>query len=472
MKRELFGEEKISSALFTDLYELTMAYGYWKSGWEKKEALFYLYFRKEPFRGSYAVASGLETIIQFLEGFQFSSSDIAYLSSLKDSLQRPLFEKDFLTYLRNLKFSLDIDAVEEGDIVFAQEPLVRVKGPILQAQILESILLNGINFQTLIATKASRICFAAEGDEVIEFGMRRAQGYNGALSASRAAFIGGCRATSNVLAGKIFSIPVKGTMAHSWVMTFDKEEEAFTRFAEIFPGSAFFLVDTFDTKRGIEAAIRAARFLKKKKISLLGVRLDSGDLFSLSVYARKRFQEEGFFKVSIMASNELSEQKIQELKRKKAPISIWGVGTHLVTAKQQPALQGVYKLSCVQNERGVWENKVKISDQKQKSTFPGFLQVRRKYERGEMGADLLFDEREENIPPSFVKGRPLLVPIYRKGRLVYTLPSLANIQKRARQEVQTLPQELRQLFPKEKYTVKIAESLQSERERKRKELQL
>ncbi len=456
------------SILFTDLYELTMAYGYWKKGWSERGAIFYLCFRKEPFSGGYALASGLESVIEFLENFQFSSSDIAYLSSLTDSQKKPLFEEAFLSFLQKMKLSLDIDAVEEGELVFPQEPLIRVKGSILQAQIIESFLLNTLNFETLIATKASRICFAAKQDEVVEFGMRRAQGYSGAIQASRASFIGGCRSTSNVLAGKIFSIPVKGTMAHSWVLSFETEEEAFLYFAEVFPGSVFFLVDTFDTKKGIETAIRAALFLQKKGVPLLGIRLDSGDLLELSLYAKKRLEQEGLSQVMIMASNELNEYKIEELKKKGAPISIWGVGTHLVTAKDQPSLEGVYKLSSIEDKKGIWKSKFKLSEEMGKSTYPGELQVKREFHNERMVKDYLFDEKEPLS--SKIQGTSLLVPIYRKGKLVYKRPSLAQVQEKARKKLEALPENFRILSPEKPYPVEVAKSLQEKREKKKKEL--
>ena len=267
-------------SLLTDLYQLTMAYGYWKTGSAEHEAVFHLFYRQNPFGGKYAIACGLQDVIDFLEGFKFTNSDLDYLSSLKDAKGQALFEDDFLDYLLHLKFSCDIDAVEEGTIIFPHEPLLRVKGPLLQAQFIETFLLNSINFQTLIATKSARIIAAAKGDPVHEFGLRRAQGIDGGLSASRAAYIGGCAATSNVLAGKIYGIPVKGTHGHSWVMSFEDEEEAFEAYAKAMPDNCVFLVDTFDTIKGIKKAIKIAKKLRQNGHSFLGIRLDSGDLLS------------------------------------------------------------------------------------------------------------------------------------------------------------------------------------------------
>jgi len=251
--------------LLTDLYQLTMAYGYWKAGMTQREAVFNLFFRRNPFKGGYAIACGLSYVIDFLENFDISDEDVAYLSTLKGNDDKPLFEPEFLEYLQELEFTCDVDAVEEGSVVFPQEPLIRIKGSLIQCQILETLLLNMVNFQSLIATKSSRICLAARGEEVLEFGLRRAQGIDGGLAASRAAYIGGCAATSNVLAGKLFGIPVKGTHAHSWVMSFESEIDAFETYAEALPNNCIFLVDTYDTVEGVKHAITNS---KKKGISL------------------------------------------------------------------------------------------------------------------------------------------------------------------------------------------------------------
>ena len=406
------------TALLTDLYEITMAYGYWKEGLSSMEAVFHLFFRKKPFGGEYAVAAGLGTALELLDKFHFSESDLKYLESLQ------LFEPKFLEELSKFKLTCDIDAVPEGTMVFPYEPLLRVKGPIIQAQLLESLLLNVINFQTLIATKASRICKAAAPDSVVEFGLRRAQGIDGALSASRAAFIGGCTSTSNVLAGKMFGIPVKGTHAHSWIQAFSSEMEAFEAWARCMPHNLVFLLDTYDTLR---AAKRVVEVAKKFKLEKFGVRLDSGELATLSRAVRKILDDGGFKKAFIMATNELNEELITDLKKQGACIDLWGVGTHLVTGQTQPALDGVYKLAAVRNSRpDPWIFKVKKSEQTAKGTDPGILQVRR-YDN----EDVIYNT-EGSSPRA--GGEDLLIPALKNGKQVKQ-PSLDEIQKHAQQQL-------------------------------------
>jgi nicotinate phosphoribosyltransferase len=464
-----------SLALLTDLYQLTMVYGYWKSGIAERQAVFHLNFRRWPFKGGYAIAAGLDTAIQFIQNFRFSSSDLSYLGELKDALGHPLFEKGFLDFLSKFAFSCDIDAVAEGTLVFPYEPMVRVKGPIWQAQLLESPLLNLINFQTLIATKAARICLAAHPDPVIEFGMRRAQGVDGAISASRAAFIGGCVATSDVIAGKIFGIPVRGTHAHSWIMAFEDEMEAFEMFAKVMPTNCIMLIDTFDSIEGVKRAINVARLLKSRGFELSGVRLDSGDLARLSIEVRAILDREGFSKAAIMASNELDEYLIRDLKQQGAKISIWGVGTNLVTGKDQPALDGVYKLSAVQNGKGKWVYKLKLSEQTAKATNPGILQVRRYFDGKHFVADAIFDEpmgmdgtaqvvdyfdpAKRFVPKEKMSYRDLLIPIFRAGKLVYTSPSLQEIQTHAKKELDALPEALKRFTNPQLYFVGMEKKL-------------
>lgn len=399
-------------ALLTDLYELTMAYGYWKSGMQNFDAVFHLFYRTNPFGGQYAIAAGLKTVIDFLDQFQFSDSDLDYLEKLD------LFERAFIDYLSTLKFSCDVDACAEGTMVFPYQPLVRVKGPILQAQLVESALLNAVNFQTLIATKASHVCKAAKGDRVVEFGLRRAQGFDGALSASRAAFIGGCHSTSNTLAGKKFGIPVSGTHAHSWVMAFDEEETAFEEYAKAFPHHSIYLVDTYDSLRGIKRAIEVG----KRTGAMEGIRLDSGDIASLSIKARQMLDKAGFKDAKIVASNELDDVKIKAFKKQGAKVDIWGVGTHLVTAKDQPALDGVYKLGAIKKPKGGWNYRIKAT----KGTTPGILQVKRLKDR-----DVLFDEMRGFDAD---EGEDLLIPIMRNGQLLYESPSLHVMQERAKRQ--------------------------------------
>jgi nicotinate phosphoribosyltransferase len=436
-----------SLSLLTDFYQLSMSYGYWKAGLDKKESVFQLFFRKTPYNGGFTIASGLEAVIDFLESFRFDESDIQYLRTIKNQDGENFFCDAFFDYLANLKFTCDVDAIPEGTVVFPYEPLIRVQGPLLQCQILESPLLNLINFPSLIATKAARICLAAEEDAVFEFGLRRAQGIDGALTASRSAYVGGCHATSNVLAGKLFDIPVSGTHSHSWVMVFADEKEAFKTYGENLPGNCIFLVDTYNSLEGVKKAIEVGKWLKAQGRKLLGIRLDSGDLTYLSIESRKLLDKEGFEDCKIYASNELDEMIISELKRQGAAIEVWGVGTNLVTGKQQPALDGVYKLSAIKdNEK--WRYTLKLSEQMLKVSNPGILQVRRFKGNSEYIADAIydinnppdgnfhvidpFDSTREKVLQSNLEYEDLLVPIFRKGKLVYTSPPLKEIREKTK----------------------------------------
>ncbi|HSN25332.1 MAG TPA: nicotinate phosphoribosyltransferase, partial [Kofleriaceae bacterium] len=360
-----------SLALLTDLYQLTMACGYWKSGESEREAVFHLTFRRAPFGGGYAVCAGLAQAVQFLERLHFDAGDLAYLATLRDRENKPLFPREFLDYLGALKLSLTIDAVPEGSLVFAHEPVVRVTGPIAHAQLVETALLTIINFQTLIATKAARIVSAARGAPVLEFGLRRAQGIDGGISAARAAWIGGVAGTSNVLAGKLLGIPVAGTHAHSWVMFHGDELEAFRTYADALPGNCTFLVDTYDTLEGVRHAITVGHELRARGHELAGVRLDSGDLAHLSIETRRLFDEAGLPGAKIVASNDLDEHLIASILEQGAKIDAFGVGTKLVTAFDQPALGGVYKLAALRSADGAaWDYKLKRSDQPAKLTIP------------------------------------------------------------------------------------------------------
>ncbi|HLL97386.1 MAG TPA: nicotinate phosphoribosyltransferase, partial [Spirosoma sp.] len=393
-----------SLSLLTDLYQVTMAYGYWKAhnarqeastgevaSQTEKEAVFNLYFRKNPFGGGFTVACGLTNVIGFINNFGFTEKDLAYLQTLTGSDEKPLFDAGFIDYLANLKLTLDIDAVPEGTVVFPNEPLVRVRGPILQCQLLETPLLTLINFESLIATKAARLRLVAGTDTLLEFGLRRAQGADGGMTASRAAYIGGCDATSNVLAGKLYDIPVRGTHAHSWVMSFNSEQEAFDTYADMMPNNVTLLVDTYDTLTGVRHAIETGRQLEEQGHKLGGIRLDSGDLAYLSIEARKLLDDAGFTDTVIVASNDLDETIINSLKQQDAKIDVWGVGTKLVTAYDQPALGGVYKLAAIKN-RQHWDYKMKLSEQAIKISTPGIQQVRRfRDERGFL-VDMIFDE--------------------------------------------------------------------------------
>lgn len=439
------------SPLLTDFYQLTMAYGYWRLGLQEREAVFHLLFRKAPFNGNYALNCGLGSVIDYLQNWKFSNADLDYLATLKNPNNKKLFPKPFLDYLRKLKFKCDIDAIPEGTVVFPHEPLLRIQGPLVQCQLLETALLNIINFQTLIATKASRVYFAAQGDPIIEFGMRRAQGPDGALSASRAAYIGGCVATSNTLAGKIYGIPVRGTHAHSWVTAFASEEEAFSSYAAVMPHNSVLLVDTYDTITGVEHAIATGKALRKKGADLAGIRLDSGDLAGLSIKARAMLDAAGFKHTEILASNSLDEYVIADLKAKGAKISAWGVGTNLATAADQPALDGVYKLAALKNEAGEWEYKIKLSEQLIKTTNPGIHQVRRFFFNDQYMADViydinlgindspnavLFDRQLKKIKlDQYDAAVDLLVPIFRKGKLLKKYPNIHKIRTDAIEEL-------------------------------------
>jgi nicotinate phosphoribosyltransferase len=441
---DLYGH---SLALLTDLYQITMAYAYWKSGTHEKEGVFNLFFRDHPFQGGFTLACGLARAIEFMERFRFEEEDLTYLAALAGNDGRPLFNAGFLDHLRQMRFTCDIDAIPEGTVVFPQQPLLRVRGPIIQCQVLETPLLNILNFETLIATKAARICLAARGEPVIEFGLRRAQGIDGGLAASRAAYVGGCTATSNLLAGRLYGIPVRGTHAHSWVMSFDTEREAFGAYARALPNNTVFLVDTYDTLTGVRNAVEVGHWLRAEGYDLAGIRLDSGDLAYLSIEARKILDAAGFHKTFIIASNDLDEHVIESLKDQGAAIGMWGVGTSLVTARDQPALGGVYKLAAVRSPGSAWQDKVKLSEQTIKLSTPGIQQVRRYASQGQFVADVIFDE-ERGIPegttmvdpkdhtrrrklPAAPEWTDLLVPIFRAGRLVYAPPELATVRQRA-----------------------------------------
>ena len=464
-----------SLALLTDLYELTMACAYWKANITDKEAVFHLSFRKPPFQSGFTIACGLAAAIDYLRDLHFEKSDLEYLATIKGRDQQSLFEPAFLEYLAALRFACDVDAIPEGTVVFPHEPLVRVQGPILQAQLLEPALLNFLNFQSLIATKAARICLAAQGDPVIEFGLRRAQGIDGALTASRTAYIGGCASTSNVLAGKAYGIPVAGTHAHSWVMAFDTELEAFAAYAKAMPNNSIFLVDTYDSLEGVRHAVEMGEQLRQHGHDLAGIRLDSGDLAFLSIEARKILDHAGFPEAAIVGSNDLDERIIASLKQQGATINLWGVGTKLVTAYDQPALGGVYKLSAIREPDGAWEYKVKLSEQAAKITNPGILQVRRFRSATEFIGDAIYDTsrplpngftivdpldltRRKHIAPE-TPSEDLLVPIFRRGRLVYQAPALDEVRARVQQQLAMLHPGIKRAVNPHQYPAGLESSL-------------
>lgn len=456
-----------SLALLTDLYQLTMAYGYWKTGRAQDEGAFNLFFRRCPFKGGYAVAAGLEYAIDYLADFAFDERDIAYLRGLEGNDGRPLFDAGFLNYLSELRNCLKVDAVPEGTAVFPHAPIIRVRGPLPLCQLVETPLLNIINFQTLIATKAARICDAAGGDPVLEFGLRRAQGIDGSVSASRAAYIGGCVGTSNVLAGRLLGIPVKGTHAHSWVMTFEDELSSFQAYARAMPNNCVFLVDTYDTLAGVRHAIEAGKRLREQGYEMVGIRLDSGDLAYLSIEARKLLDEAGFPDAAIVASNDLDENIMASLKQQGATIAVWGVGTKLVTGFDQPALGGVYKLSALRRPGETWQYKMKLSEQTVKSSIPGILQVRRYSRNGSAVADMIYDE-QIGVSDSAVivdPGDPerrrtieddlsfedLLIPVFDDGRLVAPRVPLTDIRKRTVEQIAALHTGIRRLVNPHSY---------------------
>ncbi len=463
-----------SLALLTDLYQLTMGYGYWRHKMHDRRAVFHLFFRRCPFDGQYAIAAGLAPAVEWLRTFQVSQGDVEYLATLCGNDDKPLFDEPFLDAINGMSLDVDLDGIPEGTVVYAHEPLVRVTGPLWQCQWIETALLNMINFQTLIATKSSRVCDAAGGDSVLEFGLRRAQGIDGALSATRAAYIGGCHATSNVLAGRLLGIPVKGTHAHSWVMSFDDESESFEAYAEAMPNNCVFLVDTYDTVEGVRSAIRVGATLREHGHEMVGVRLDSGDLARLSIQARTLLDEAGFPDAAIVASNDLDETAISNLKAQGARISVWGVGTKLITAYDQPALGGVYKLAAIQKPDGTWTPKVKLSEQAIKTSIPGMQQVRRFRNGPTAVADMIYNELDD-LPddPSIIQldgkmshpaGKQLsyedlLIPVIRDGQTVFAEEDLATIRDRTRHQLNGFDEEIKRIADPASFPVGLEQNL-------------
>lgn len=381
-------------ALNTDLYELTMAQGFWESGNTEAEGCFNVFFRDNPFNGGYAVACGMGQIAELVENLRFDDESIAYLASIQAPGGGPLFKPGFLDYLRTFRMHVDVWAIPEGDLVFPREPMIRVQGPVIECQLLETALLNLVNFQTLVATKASRVVRAAEGHPVSDFGLRRAQGYDGGLAVARASFIGGCASTSNVLAGKLYGIPVFGTHAHSWVMAFPTELDAFRAFAKSSPKNCCLLLDTYDVGQGIQNAITVAKEMETQGERLAAVRIDSGDLATLSKQARAAFDAADLPYIKISVSNDLEEYTIQSLFAQGAPIDSFGVGTKLATCDPQPSLGGVYKLSAVRSSsQQTWRPVMKLSEQVYKRTIPGIQHVLRFYDAsGCPVGDMIADE--------------------------------------------------------------------------------
>lgn len=464
-----------SRALLTDLYQITMAYGYRKAGIAQTQACFHVSFRANPFGGGYAVACGLEPVIEYLRDLRFTDEDCAFLGEQRGNDGAPLFDEAFLAELREMRFELDVDAVPEGTVIFPYEPILRVSGPIGQCQIVETPLLNLISFQTLIATKAKRVCLAAQSDPVAEFGLRRAQGPDGGMSASRACYVGGCASTSNVLAAMRYGIPASGTHAHSWVMAFPSEAEAFDAYAAALPNNAVLLVDTYDTLAGLEHAIATGRRLEAAGHRFAGIRIDSGDLAWFSKRAREALDAAGFPDAAVVASNELDEHLIASLKEQGAPIAAWGVGTRLVTADGQSSLGGVYKLSAVREPGGEWQPRIKVSEQSEKTTTPGVLGVRRFMRDGLFAGDMVYsltdpphgdlvmidpaDATRRKTFSADEQGVELLVPVFRSGELVYAPPALADVRRRAAEQVSRLDPSHTRLLNPHRYAVGIERGL-------------
>ncbi|QUH19203.1 nicotinate phosphoribosyltransferase [Alkaliphilus sp. B6464] len=458
--------------LLTDLYQLTMMNGYFKNGVDKNTVVFDLFFRKNPCQNSYTIIAGIEQVIDYIENINFDEEDLTYLKSLN------LFDDEFIDYLRNFKFTGTIYSVEEGSVMFPHEPILRVKAPVIQAQLIETALLNIINFQSLIATKASRICTAAKGDSVFEFGLRRAQGPDAGIYGARAAVIGGCVGTSNVLAGKKFDIPVMGTHAHSWIQTFETELEAFRAYAKVYPNNTLLLVDTYNVlNSGVPNAITVFKELKEQGYKPQGIRIDSGDIAYLSKEARKMLDAAGFEDTTIVASSDLDEEVINNLKLQDAAVNAWGVGTNLITSKGCPALGGVYKL-CAAEENGELVPKIKISENPEKITNPGYKKVVRIYdiENGKAQADLIMlDDEEININEPLTIFHPLytwkkktfrnyriremLVPLYEDGTLVYERKSMKEICEYTKTELDALWPEYRRLNRPQLYKVDLSKNL-------------
>jgi nicotinate phosphoribosyltransferase len=433
-------------SLLLDLYELTMAQGYWKAKKHGKLATFDLFVRQMPRDRGYLINAGLEDVLDYIENLKFSSEDIAYLQ------KQDLFSADFLDYLSRFKFRGDIWAMPEGEVFFANQPIIRVTAKIIEAQILESVLLNTVNLQAMIATKASRIVIAAKGKRVYDFSLRRTHGRDAALKAARSSYIGGFDGTSNVLAGKIYGIPIVGTMAHSYVMSFKKELDSFMSYAQVFPHKTILLVDTYDVRQGIAAAIKVGLMLKYQGHRLLGIRLDSGNLVSQSKIARKMLSDAGFPEVKIFASGNLDEYKIYELLRRGAIIDDFGVGTKMGVSQDAPFLDVIYKISEVMEEDGSFLPTMKLSQTK--TTLPGRKQVYRiENSRGEFIKDILFLEGEKT------KGRPLLKEVVCKGEIKYSKPTLNQIRDFTKRNLLALKAKYKKLVHPATYPVIVSPRL-------------
>lgn len=466
----------LNLTLLTDLYEMTMMQGYFKSA-NHDVAVFDAFYRKNPCDGGYAICAGLDQVIDYIKNLHFSAEDISYLRGLH------IFDEDFLSYLETFRFSGDIYAIPEGTLIFPREPLIKVIAPIMEAQLVETAILNIINHQSLIATKAARVCYAAGSDGVMEFGLRRAQGPDSGTYGARAAVIGGCKGTSNVLAGQLFDVPVLGTHAHSWIMSFPDEYTAFKTYANLYPSACILLVDTYDTlKSGVPHAIRVFREMREAGIPLTyyGVRIDSGDLAYLSKQIRKMLDDAGFPDAVISASNDLDEYLIESLKLQGAEITSWGVGTNLITAKDNPAFGGVYKMAAIKKEDGNFVPKIKISENSEKITNPGNKTIYRIYDKatGKIRADLIcladetFDEacdmnlfdpnepwKKTRIAVGTYTLRELLVPVFENGKCVYDSPKVMDIQAACTKEKDTIWDETKRFVNPSRIYVDLSDKL-------------
>ena len=466
-----------NQTLLTDLYELTMMQGYYKNENANVPVVFDAFYRANPLGGGYAICAGLEQMAEYIENLHFDKSDLDYLNSLG------IFDSDFLEYLEAFRFTGSIEAIPEGTVMFPREPMVKVKAPIMEAQLIETAILNIINHQSLIATKTSRICHAAGDAGIMEFGLRRAQGPDAGVLGARAAMIGGATGTSNVLCGKLFNVPVKGTNAHSWVMSFDDEYTAFKSYAKLYPNACILIADTYDTlKSGVPNAIRVFKEMREEgvKSSFYGIRLDSGDLAYLSKKARKMLDEAGFPDAVITASNDLDENLISSLRAQGAAIDSWGVGTHLITSKDWPSFGGVYKLAAIRGEDGKYIPKIKLSENTEKVTNPGDKKILRVYEKesGKVKADLIcledeqFSAQDELVlfdpaepwKQTMLEGgsytlREILVPVFKDGKRVYTSPDVMEIRDYCQKELSTLWDEVRRLVNPSKVYVDLSRKL-------------
>ena len=463
--------------LLTDLYELTMMQGYFKHKDQNKTVVFDAFFRQNPFGGGYSIMCGVEQLVKYLDELHFSSQDIEYLRSLG------IFDADFLDYLADFKFHGDVYCIPEGSLIFPREPLVKVVAPIMEAQLVETAILCIINHQSLIATKSARIVHAAKGAPIMEFGLRRAQGPDAGTYGARAAVIGGCAGTSNVLCGELFDVPVMGTHAHSWIMSFDNELDAFKTYAKLYPTACTLLVDTYDTlKKGVPDAIKTFQWMQEQGLPTdhIGIRLDSGDLAYLTKKARKMLDDAGFPQAKICCSNDLDEHLITSLFEQGACIDSFGVGTHLITAKDNPSFGGVYKLAAVQKEDGTFEPKIKLSENTEKITNPGNKKIYRVYEKDshKIKADLIcfVDETfTENEPlllfdplepwkktimqPGTFTLREMLQPVYQNGKSVYTYRRTMDIRDYCLKEQDTLWEESRRLTNPHQVYVDLSQKL-------------